>query len=438
MARVMIVDDEAQVRFTLAEVLGDAGHEVLGFGSGEEALRAGEDELDAVITDLSLPGIDGLGVLAGLRARDPGLPVLLLTARGSERIAVQAMKAGAYDYLVKPFDIDELAHAVARAVEARALRRAQRRLLAERGLERPIVGDSPALRRLLDVATRVADRELPVLVVGETGTGKELIAGLLHAGGRRARGPLVRFNCAAIPAELADAELFGHARGAFTGASAARRGYFAQAEGGTLVLDEVGELPSAIQAKLLRALQSGEIQPVGGKVERVDVRVVACTHRDLRAEAAAGRFREDLYYRLAVIELRVPPLRERSEDVPALAESFARRYAAQFGLDGVRLAPALVRQLAARAWPGNVRELENTIARLVALSEGGEIGPEQPAGGSPPSPAPNLRAQVEAFERGLIEQALRAAGGNHSEAARRLGTSRVTLLDKLKKYGLAP
>ena len=437
MARVMIVDDEAQVRFTLVEVLGEAGHEVLAVESGEEALRAAEDELDAVITDLSLPGLDGLGVLAALRARDPGLPVLLLTARGSERIAVQAMKAGAYDYLVKPFDIDELAHAVARAVEARGLRRAQRRLLAERGLERPIVGDSPALRRLLDVATRVADRELPVLVVGETGTGKELIAGLLHAGGRRARGPLVRFNCAAIPGDLADAELFGHARGAFTGASAARRGYFAQAEGGTLVLDEVGELPAAIQAKLLRALQSGEIQPVGGKVERVDVRVVACTHRDLRAEAAAGRFREDLYYRLAVIELRVPPLRERSEDIPALAESFARRYAAQFGLDGVRLAPSLVRQLAARAWPGNVRELENTVARMVALSEGGEIGPE-PIEGSAPSPAPNLRAQVEGFERGLIEQALRAAGGNHSEAARRLGTSRVTLLDKLKKYGLAP
>jgi DNA-binding NtrC family response regulator len=437
MAKILIVDDEAQVRFTLAEVLGDAGHDVVAASGGAEALTHPDDDLDAVITDLSMPGMDGLQLLAALRARDPALPVMLLTARGSERLAVQAMKAGAYDYLVKPFDIDEIVHATARAVEARALRRTERRQLAERGLERPIVGDAPALRRLLDLAARVADRELPVLVRGETGTGKELIAGLLHAGSRRARGPLVRFNCAAIPGELADAELFGHARGAFTGAAAARRGYFAQADGGTLVLDEVGELPPAIQAKLLRALQSGEIQPLGARVERVDVRVVACTHRDLRAEAAAGRFREDLYYRLAVVELRVPPLRERVDDIPVLADSFARRYAAQFGLDAVRLAPALVQRLVARPWPGNVRELENTIARLVALGDGGTIGPEQlddPA--APPPTATNLRAQVEAFERGLIEQALRAAAGNHSEAARRLGMSRVTLLDKLKKYGL--
>jgi len=234
MAKILIVDDEAHVRFTLAEVLGDAGHQVIAASSGAEALALADDELDAVISDLAMPGMDGLALLTALRERDAGLPVLLLTARGSERVAVQAMKAGAYDYLVKPFDIDELVHAVARAVEARVLRRAHRRQLAERGLERPIVGEAPALRRLLDLAARVADRELPVLVLGETGTGKELIAGLLHAGSRRARGPLVRFNCAAIPEALADSELFGHARGAFTGASAARRGYFAQASGGTL------------------------------------------------------------------------------------------------------------------------------------------------------------------------------------------------------------
>ena len=311
MAKILIVDDEAQVRFTLAEVLGEAGHQVIAASGGAEALRLADDELDAVISDLAMPGMDGLELLAALRQRDASLPVLLLTARGSERVAVQAMKAGAYDYLVKPFDIDEIVHALGRAVEARVLRREQRRRLAERGLERPIVGDAPALRRVLDMAARIADRELPVLVLGETGTGKELIAGLLHAGSRRARGPLVRFNCAAIPEQLADSELFGHARGAFTGASAARRGYFAQAEGGTLVLDEIAELPLTIQAKLLRALQSGEIQPLGARVEKVDVRVVACTHRDLRAEVAAGRFREDLYYRLAVLELRVPPLRER-------------------------------------------------------------------------------------------------------------------------------
>ena len=439
MAKILIVDDEAQVRFSLTEVLGDAGHLVVAAADGAEALHLCDDDVDAVVTDLSMPGIDGLELLAALHRRDRELPVLLLTARGSERIAVQAMKAGAYDYLVKPFDIDELVLALARASEARGLRRDRRRLLAERGLERPIVGDSPALRRVLDLAARVAERGLPALVVGETGTGKELIADLLHAGSPRARGPLVRFNCAAIPGDLADAELFGHARGAFTGATAARRGYFAQADGGTLVLDEVAELPPAIQAKLLRALQSGEIQPLGAKIETVDVRVVACTHRDLRLEVAAGRFREDLFYRLAVVELRVPPLRERREDIPVLADSFARRYAAHFGLDAVRLEPALLQQLAARPWPGNVRELENTVARLVALSSGGSIGPEQPGDPTVPTTAPvaaNLRAQVEAFERGLVEQALRAAAGNHSEAARKLGMSRVTLLDKLKKYGL--
>ncbi|MBK9752383.1 MAG: sigma-54-dependent Fis family transcriptional regulator [Nannocystis sp.] len=435
MAKILIVDDEAQVRFTLAEVLTDAGHQVIAASGGAEALRLADDELDAVISDLAMPGMDGLELLAALRQRDASLPVLLLTARGSERVAVQAMKAGAYDYLVKPFDIDEIVHALGRAVEARLLRREQRRRLAERGLDRPIVGDAPALRRVLDMAARIADRELPVLVLGETGTGKELIAGLLHAGSRRARGPLVRFNCAAIPEQLADSELFGHARGAFTGASAARRGYFAQADGGTLVLDEIAELPLAIQAKLLRALQSGEIQPLGARVEKVDVRVVACTHRDLRAEVAAGRFREDLYYRLAVLELRVPPLRERREDIPVLADSFARRYAARFGLESVQLAPELVASLVARPWPGNVRELENCMARLVALSSDGRIGSEALAESATVGPG-NLRAQVEAFERGLIEQALRAAGGNHSEAARRLATSRVTLLDKLKKHGL--
>ena len=436
MAKILIVDDEAQVRFTLAEVLGEAGHQVIAASGGAEALRLADDELDAVISDLAMPGMDGLELLAALRQRDASLPVLLLTARGSERVAVQAMKAGAYDYLVKPFDLDEIVHALGRAVEARVLRREQRRRLAERGLERPIVGDAPALRRVLDMAARIADRELPVLVLGETGTGKELIAGLLHAGSRRARGPLVRFNCAAIPEQLADSELFGHARGAFTGASAARRGYFAQAEGGTLVLDEIAELPLTIQAKLLRALQSGEIQPLGARVEKVDVRVVACTHRDLRAEVAAGRFREDLYYRLAVLELRVPPLRERREDIPVLADSFARRYAARFGLESVQLAPELVAALVARPWPGNVRELENCVARLVAQSGDGRIGGDALAESATPGPG-NLRAQVEAFERGLIEQALRAAGGNHSEAARRLATSRVTLLDKLKKHGLS-
>jgi len=257
----------------------------------------------------------------------------------------------------------------------------------------------------------------------------------------------VRFNCAAIPGDLAEAELFGHVRGAFTGASQARRGFFAQADGGTLVLDEIGELPLPVQAKLLRALQEGEIQPVGaGKVERVDVRVVACTNRDLVEEARAGRFREDLYYRLAVVDLVVPPLREHREDIPALAAEFARRYAERFGMQDVRFQPELLDSLQRLEWPGNVRQLENAVARIVALSTGGEIGLEAFAAASaapaadadaeaPPEGTLSLREQLDAVERSLIRRTMAAAGGNQSEAARRLGLSRGSLIERLKKYG---
>jgi two-component system, NtrC family, response regulator AtoC len=373
--------------------------------------------------------------------------VILLTAHGSEKVAVQAMKAGAYDYAAKPFDIDELVAVVERALEARALRTAARHLAAEQAIGQRIVGDSAPMRRLLDAVARVAGKDVTVLVRGETGTGKELVASLLHAQSHRAHEPIVRFNCAAIPGELAEAELFGHARGAFTGAQAARRGFFAEADGGTLVLDEVGELSPGVQAKLLRAIQEGEIQPVGsGRVERVDVRLVASTNRDLASEARAGRFREDLYYRLAVVELVVPSLRDRAGDVPALAEEMARRYGAKFGTPGVRLSPALLARLSSTPWPGNVRQLENTVARLVAMAHGPEIEEDALEGQGAPAPAGDavdaggeglsLKDQVEAFERGLIAGALAATHGNQSEAARRLSTSRATLVDKIKKYGL--
>jgi two-component system response regulator AtoC len=312
------------------------------------------------------------------------------------------------------------------------------------------------MRRLLAAVSRVAGKDVTVLVRGETGTGKELVSSMLHAQSRRAKQPFVRFNCAAIPSDLAEAELFGHAKGAFTGAQAARRGYFAEADGGTLVLDEIGDLPAGVQAKLLRALQDGEIQPVGSsRVERVDVRIIASTNRDLLAETRTGKFREDLYYRLAVVEFVVPPLRDRREDIPALAEEFARRWARKFGLEDLALSPPLLERLAQSEWPGNVRQLENTIARLAALSLGGLIGVEALALGSsgepvikpaaPPAPedepeseegGPSLREQVDAFERNLIARALGAARNNQSAAARRLGTSRATLIDKIKKYGL--
>jgi two-component system response regulator AtoC len=443
MAKVLLVDDEPGVLYTLREVLDERGDEVVTATSGQEALERLEG-VEAVVTDLSMPGMDGLALLRAVRERDASLPVIVLTAHGSERAAVHAMKAGAHDYLRKPFDIDEVGLVVERAAEAYRLRGRQRRLEAEHALGRPIIGESAALRRVLDAATRLADRDVTVLVRGETGTGKELLAALLHYQSRRASGPFVRFNCAALPTELAESELFGHVRGAFTGATGPRKGYFAQADGGTLVLDEVGELPLALQPKLLRALQEGELQPVGaGRVERVDVRVVACTHRELAAEVKAGRFREDLYYRLAVVELVMPPLRERREDIPALAEAFARRCAERFGLEGVQLSPELLQQLQQRDWPGNVRELENAVTRLVALSTGGPIGGEpltataagtQAQGG--PHPPQSLREQVNAFERELLQRTLSESGGNQSEAARRLQLSRVTLIDKLKRHGL--
>jgi DNA-binding NtrC family response regulator len=458
MSTILLVDDEPGVLFTLKELLTDRGHRVITARSGGEALPQIEDA-DAVVTDQQMPGMTGLELLAHIQQRDAAMPVILITAFGSERVAVSAMKAGAYDYLPKPFDIDEVVLVIERALEARRLRVTNRRLATERVLGRRIIAESRTMRRLLDAAERVAPRDVTVLVRGETGTGKEFVAHLLHAGSARATRPLVRFNCAAIPAELAEAELFGHVKGAFTGATAARAGFFAEADGGTLVLDEVGELPPSVQAKLLRALQEGEIQPVGsGRVEKVDVRLVAATNRDLAADAKSGTFREDLYYRLAVVELIVPPLRDRRDDIPALAAEFARFYGEKFGMGPLRLEPALIDALAREPWPGNVRQLENTVARLAALSAGGRIGlaewrgedaSGQHALASTSAPAdgaedrgdfeigPSLKEQVEAFERSVIMRALDASDGNQSEAARRLGTSRVTLIDKLKKYGLS-
>jgi two-component system response regulator AtoC len=439
---ILIVDDESSVLFMLREVLEERGHHVLEAASGVQAAAmadAGQlDEVELVLSDFSMPGLDGLGLLAHLRPRFPELPLVLLTARGSERLAARAIKEGAFDYLPKPFELEELEAVVGRALETGALRREVARATAQATLGRPFVGKAPAFRRVVEQALRLATRDVPVLVRGETGTGKELLAALLHAGSKRQSAPLVRFNCAAISPELSESELFGHARGAFTGATSGHSGFFAQANGGTLVLDEVGELPARLQPKLLRALQSGEIQPVGGQLANVDVRVIACTHRDLAAEAKAGRFREDLLYRLAVVELTMPPLRERREDIPLLAEVFARSAAERFGLEGTTLSPELLATLTQREYPGNVRELENVVTRLVALSDGGriELGSLQaPAAASPATGS--FRGQVEQLERSLLTQALTAAAGNQSEAARSLGLSRATFLDKLKRYGLS-
>jgi two-component system response regulator AtoC len=446
-AKLLIVDDEAGMLVALKQLVRTLGHEPVVARSGAEALELLEGA-EVVVTDYAMPGMNGLELLEAIRRRDDSLPVVMLTAQGSERTAVHAMKSGAYDYVTKPFDVDELGAVLERALEARSLRRSNRRFAAERSLGKAVIAESEGMRRVLATVERIAPKDVTVLVRGETGTGKELVAALVHAQSARAAKPLVRFNCAAIPPELAEAELFGHTRGAFTGAAQARRGFFAQADGGTLVLDEVGELPLGVQAKLLRALQEGEIQPVGaGRVERVDVRVVASTNRDLAADARAGRFREDLYYRLAVLEIVVPPLRDRREDIALLAAEFARRYAERFGAKGVRLSPELVAALERASWPGNVRELENAMARMVALSTGGEIpasafaAPAAPPADPGEEPAPpgalTLREHLDAVERSLIANALADLGGNQSAAARKLGLSRSALIDRLKKYGLA-
>jgi DNA-binding NtrC family response regulator len=457
-----VVDDDPGVRYTLREILESEGLLVEEAGDGEAALAAlARAPAPLVLTDLRMPRMDGLALLREVVRRHPGTRVVLLTAHGSERQAVEAMKAGAHDYFRKPFETDELLAVVRRAVEAVRLGQENERLQGEVALGRTMVFASEAMRRLASLVARVAPRDVTVLLLGESGTGKERVAEAIVRASRRADRPFVRFNCAALSPALVEAELFGHARGAFTGAVRSRPGLFGEADGGTLLLDEVGELAPDAQAKLLRVLQDGEVRPVGEERARtVDVRVMAATHRDLEALVRERRFREDLFYRLSVVQLRVPPLRERPEDLPVLARHFLDRFAERFGVAPPPAAPALLERLRAHAWPGNVRELENALEGLVALSSEGALdlgllpGPAPGAlpaaapGGPAAAPAPlarrdpgaptlTLRQRVEAYERGLVVEALRAARGNRSEAARRLGVSRVTLHDKLNKYGLA-
>jgi DNA-binding NtrC family response regulator len=444
-ARALVVDDDAGVRYTLREILESEGLEVEEAVDGVAALARLEPFApDLVLADLRMPRMDGMELLRRI-GTGPGAPrVVLVTAHGSERQAVEAMKAGAWDYFRKPFEPEELLAVVHRATEAARLRAQNERLAGELALSRTMIFDSPAMSRLASLVARVGPRDVAVLLTGESGTGKERVAEAIVAASRRADRPFVRFNCASLVAELAEAELFGHARGAFTGAVRSRVGLFGEADGGTLLLDEVGELPLPLQAKLLRVLQEGEVRPVGEEKSRnVDVRVIAATHRDLADLVAKGAFREDLYWRLNVVHLHVPALREHPEDIPLLARHFLSRFSERFGTGPLRAGDEVFARLSAWSWPGNVRELEHAIEKLVALSHEGQLDPTLlPPGGSgerdrEEEPAMTLKARVDAFERGLVVEALRAAGGNRTEAARRLGISRVTLHDKLHKHGLA-
>ena len=439
-ARILVVDDDAVGRYTLRGLLEEEGLAVEEAADGAAALELlGRGEYDLVISDLRMPRLDGMELLRRAQALSPPPRIVMLTAHGSERHAVEAMKLGAFDYFRKPFEVDEVLAVVRRAVATLTLERENERLRGEVHLLHSVVFASPAMSRLALLVERVAPRDVTVLITGESGTGKERVAEALVWASRRADRPFVRFNCAALTPQLAEAELFGHTKGAFTGAVRQRPGLFREADGGTLLLDEISELDGGTQAKLLRALQEGEVRPVGeDRTYKVDVRIIAATNRDLAAQVAAGRFREDLLYRLKVVTLQVPPLRERPEDIPVLARHFLSRAARRFGVAPARLTPELIARLAAYSWPGNVRELENALESAVALSADGTLdlaclpGPSSPAQAAPA----RFRELVAAYERGLIVGALDAAKGNQSEAARLLDMGRATLQDKMRKYGL--
>jgi DNA-binding NtrC family response regulator len=458
--RILVVDDEKALLIALRGLLSKEGYQVETAASGEEALQRIETgSFHLVITDLSMDGVSGMQVLERARAFDQDLAVIMITAHGSEKAAVQAMKLGAADYIPKPFDNDELRVVVRRVMEGVLLRRDHRRLLAQVseafGFER-IVGTSPAMRRLFETIDRIADTDVTVLIRGESGTGKELVANALHYRSPRRAKPLVKTNCAALSRELVESELFGHERGSFTGAIARREGKFEAADGGTLLLDECGDMPLETQAKLLRALQEKEFERVGGNQPiRVDVRVLAATNQDLEAAVRAGRFREDLYYRLKVIELVIPPLSERREDLPLLIDHFLKDAAVRFRRDVKPLTADALRACAAHEWKGNVRELRSAVEQALLLAPGPEIEPADLFGATaatdgvgataaPPAEVavgglPFREAKervVAAFERDFLLQALRRHGGNITKAAEEVGMYRQNFQQKMRELGI--
>ena len=446
MKKVLVVDDEPGLRQSLGLLLSDAGYSVTAESDGRKALdRALAEPFDLVLCDVRMPEMDGLTFLRSYRSRGGAALVIMMSAYGGEDAALAAMKEGAYDYLPKPFRPDEVVLTLRKAEERERLGRdvaGLRAQLATGPAERGLVVESKPMRAALDLVARVAEHNTTVLITGESGTGKEVIARAIHRASPRSARPFVGINCAAIPESLLESELFGHVRGAFTGATADKAGLFDQANGGTLLLDEIGELPVGLQAKLLRVLQEGEIRRVGDqKTRRVDVRVLAATARDLAAEAAAGRFREDLFYRLNVVTIELPPLRERPEDIAPLARHFVARLAQRFGRALV-LNDAVVAWLEAQEWRGNVRELENAIERAVVLTDRDALEPKdfvQAPRTTPHAPTGGevtLSDIVEAAERDAIAAALGQVSGNRREAAKRLGVSLRTLFYKMSRYGL--
>jgi two-component system response regulator AtoC len=447
---ILIVDDELGLRHTLSLILEAEGHRVRAASDAAMAfgLLAGEPA-DLVLCDVRMPGLDGLGFLDRYKAGGGTALVIMMSAYGDDEAAIAAIQRGAYDFIAKPFRADQVLLVLRKAIEREQLQRTVAQLHEElSALRAPsgIVGRSPALAAALGLADKVARHPSTVLITGESGTGKELVARYVHRASPRADAPFVAVNCGAIPESLLESELFGHAKGAFTGATSEREGLFAEADGGTLFLDELGELPMPLQVKLLRALQEGEVRRVGDNVPRtVDVRLVAATARDLEADVADGKFRSDLYYRVNVMRIHLPALRERTEDVPELVRHFIARFNRRLGLQVEGATAATMRALMEYAWPGNVRELENVIERAMVLADGSQLGPDQlpnllvsPA----PGPAPvtgldlSVKRRTEELERTLIAEALQRTRGNRTRAAKLLDLSHRALLYKIREYGI--
>ncbi|MGC4089792.1 MAG: sigma-54 dependent transcriptional regulator [Polyangiaceae bacterium] len=438
---VLVVDDEAGNLASLEKIFQRDGMRAFTADSARAALEiVRRHHVQVVLSDLMMPGTTGIELLRALKEVSPDLEVVLMTAYGTVETAVQAMREGAYDFVEKPLKRVNIVKSVRKAAERHLLVAENRSLRQEIRLlkHRDIVGQSPALRRVLDIATQAAPSTATVLILGESGTGKELIARFIHSKSSRAQGPFVAVNCAAIPESILEAELFGHERGAFTGATARREGRFSRARGGTLFLDEIGELSPAVQVKILRVLQEGEYEPVGGRTEKSDARIVAATNRDLLAEVEAGRFREDLYYRLNVIALTAPPLRARREDIPLLADHFLGVYCKKNGRARLSVTPEVLTKLSDYSWPGNVRELENVIERAAVLCPSGVIGigdlPDAIAEATAPAPSTlsfPLGTPLAEVEQRLIRETMKYTSGDKSLAAQLLGISTRTIYRKL-------
>ena len=468
--RILVVDDEEGVRWALSKALERAGHRVVLAADGPGGERAAADPaVELVLLDIRLPGKDGLAILREIRSRRPDLPVIMMTAYGTLQVAVEAMKQGAYDYIGKPFDMDEVLLVVEKALRVRALTEEVARL--RQAVESPfdlsgIVGGSPAMQQIFKAVGKVAGTDLTVLLRGESGTGKELIARAIHENSRRKGRPFVPVNCAAIPRDLLESELFGHEKGAFTGAVAARRGRFEQAEGGTVFLDEIGDMDLSLQAKLLRVLQERRIERLGGEGSvPVDVRIVAATNQEMETAMSRRAFREDLFYRLNVVSIHLPPLRDRREDLPALVAHFLAAFAAEQRAAAKVVSPEAMVLLGAYGWPGNVRELENVVKRAAALTTTPLILPDHlpealhrgaPAaegGGAERFPVEWLKRELQrldgaqdgtlreyfvgSLERSLFELVLRRTGGNQVKAAELLGLNRNTLRKRIRELGLS-